>query len=300
MRRSADGARGGVQPRRPDGRGPVRGGPRNPGVPLRRQAAHAGRGDQGQWRTVRDANRALEQPGGTLPFRSSWAKALSDGKIDVYAIQIPVLLACTSTRRCRSRFSLLTSASVRGRRRPSRRPKQRRRPRRPARTSCPAGHYGSPAAGCTDVNECASANGGCHKLAACKNTPGSRTCGNCPQDFQGDGYVGCFDVNECPNGDCTDRIPDRWRNGRATGRHDIRRRHRRGRLGSRCAGHFHRERHGPQGRHPPRVLPAPVGIDVRGRQDGRQLLGGKHPRQAGTHDAHGHGQPAGVLEVAGC
>jgi hypothetical protein len=73
--------------------------------------------------------------------------------------------------------------------------------------SCPAGHYGSPAAGCTDVNECASANGGCHKLAACKNSPGSRTCGNCPKDFQGNGYVGCFDVNECPNGDCTDRIP---------------------------------------------------------------------------------------------
>ena len=72
---------------------------------------------------------------------------------------------------------------------------------------CPEGFYGSPEKGCTDVNECASANGGCHKLAACKNTPGGRTCGECPPDFAGTGYVGCFDVNECPNGDCSDRIP---------------------------------------------------------------------------------------------
>jgi hypothetical protein len=76
-----------------------------------------------------------------------------------------------------------------------------------AADSCPEGFYGSPATGCTDVNECSSANGGCHKLAACMNTKGSRECGTCPKDFQGDGYVGCFDVNECPNGDCTDRIP---------------------------------------------------------------------------------------------
>jgi hypothetical protein len=73
--------------------------------------------------------------------------------------------------------------------------------------SCPDGFYGTPATGCTDVNECASGNGGCHRLAACQNTPGSRTCGSCPTDFAGTGYVGCFDVNECPNGDCTDRIP---------------------------------------------------------------------------------------------
>ena len=73
--------------------------------------------------------------------------------------------------------------------------------------SCPAGFYGSPATGCSDVNECASANGGCHKLAMCTNTKGARECGTCPKDFQGNGYVGCFDVNECPNGDCTDRIP---------------------------------------------------------------------------------------------
>ena len=76
-----------------------------------------------------------------------------------------------------------------------------------AGASCQEGFFGSAEKGCTDVNECATANGGCHKLASCQNTPGSRMCGECPKDFQGDGYVGCFDVNECPNGDCTDRIP---------------------------------------------------------------------------------------------
>jgi hypothetical protein len=73
--------------------------------------------------------------------------------------------------------------------------------------ACQEGFFGSPEKGCSDVNECASGNGGCHKLASCKNTPGSRVCGTCPKDFQGNGYVGCFDVNECPNGDCSDRIP---------------------------------------------------------------------------------------------
>src|SRR4029450_938605 len=67
--------------------------------------------------------------------------------------------------------------------------------------------HGSRAPGAPDANECASATGGCHKLAMCTNTKGSRECGSCPKDFQGNGYVGGFDVNECPNGDCTDRIP---------------------------------------------------------------------------------------------
>jgi hypothetical protein len=58
-----------------------------------------------------------------------------------------------------------------------------------------------------DINECEIGNGGCHRLTACRNTPGSRTCSSCPKDFAGDGYVGCFDVNECPAGDCSDRIP---------------------------------------------------------------------------------------------
>ncbi len=71
---------------------------------------------------------------------------------------------------------------------------------------CPPGFTGSPEK-CVDVNECAVRNGGCNKLAACQNTPGSRTCGACPEDFAGNGYVGCFDANECPNGDCTSRLP---------------------------------------------------------------------------------------------
>jgi hypothetical protein len=73
--------------------------------------------------------------------------------------------------------------------------------------ACPAGYSGSPEKGCVDVNECAAYNGGCNRLAACVNTPGSRTCGACPEDFAGNGYVGCFDANECPNGDCTSRLP---------------------------------------------------------------------------------------------
>jgi hypothetical protein len=72
---------------------------------------------------------------------------------------------------------------------------------------CPPGFSGSPDTKCVDVNECAVRNGGCNKLAACVNTPGSRTCGACPEDFAGNGYVGCFDANECPNGDCTSRLP---------------------------------------------------------------------------------------------
>jgi hypothetical protein len=72
---------------------------------------------------------------------------------------------------------------------------------------CEPGFSGSPETGCTDVNECAVSNGGCHRMTACENTPGSRTCGGCPKDYVGDGYVGCFDVNECATPDCSDRLP---------------------------------------------------------------------------------------------
>jgi hypothetical protein len=73
--------------------------------------------------------------------------------------------------------------------------------------ACEPGFSGSPETGCTDVNECAVSNGGCHRLSPCENTPGSRTCGGCPKNYVGDGYVGCFDVNECANKDCSDRLP---------------------------------------------------------------------------------------------
>jgi hypothetical protein len=72
---------------------------------------------------------------------------------------------------------------------------------------CEPGFSGSAEAGCTDVNECAVSNGGCHRLSACENTPGSRNCKGCPKDYAGDGYVGCFDVNECSTKDCSDRLP---------------------------------------------------------------------------------------------
>jgi len=73
--------------------------------------------------------------------------------------------------------------------------------------ACEPGYSGSPEAGCVDVNECAVSNGGCHRLTACENTPGSRTCGGCPKGYAGDGNVGCFDVNECASPDCSDRLP---------------------------------------------------------------------------------------------
>jgi hypothetical protein len=73
--------------------------------------------------------------------------------------------------------------------------------------TCPEGYTGSSETGCVDVNECSFNNGGCHRLAGCENTPGSRTCGECPEDFAGNGYIGCFDVNECPAGDCSGRMP---------------------------------------------------------------------------------------------
>jgi HYR domain len=76
-----------------------------------------------------------------------------------------------------------------------------------ANGGCEPGFSGSPETGCTDVNECAVSNGGCHRMTLCENTPGSRSCGGCPKDYAGNGYVGCYDVNECATKDCSDRLP---------------------------------------------------------------------------------------------
>jgi EGF domain-containing protein len=75
-----------------------------------------------------------------------------------------------------------------------------------ANGSCPDG-FAAIGGKCVDVNECSTDNGGCHKLAACGNMPGSRTCSACPEGYDGNGYVGCFDLNECPGGDCSAQIP---------------------------------------------------------------------------------------------
>jgi hypothetical protein len=72
---------------------------------------------------------------------------------------------------------------------------------------CAPGFSGSPETGCTDINECATNNGGCNRFSRCTNTPGARTCGSCPEGYAGDGYIGCFDVNECPAGDCSSKMP---------------------------------------------------------------------------------------------
>ncbi len=74
---------------------------------------------------------------------------------------------------------------------------------------------GSPTCDCTgtgytgstcgsDVNECATNNGGCDPLTTCSNTAGSYSCGSCPSGYTGTGKAGCTDVNECAtdNGGC--------------------------------------------------------------------------------------------------
>ena len=44
---------------------------------------------------------------------------------------------------------------------------------------------------CSDVNECASNNGGCHSARTCTNTPGSRICGDCRAGWTNNGPTGC-------------------------------------------------------------------------------------------------------------
>ena len=70
--------------------------------------------------------------------------------------------------------------------------------------ACPAGYDGTGTTGCTDINECLTANGGCDPLTTCMNTPGSRTCGACPAGYAGSGATSCTDIDECltANGGC--------------------------------------------------------------------------------------------------
>ena len=43
----------------------------------------------------------------------------------------------------------------------------------------------------SDVNECATNNGGCDSKRACTNTVGSMSCGDCPAGYTNDGAKGC-------------------------------------------------------------------------------------------------------------
>jgi hypothetical protein len=59
---------------------------------------------------------------------------------------------------------------------------------------------------CDDVDECATANGGCGAFATCANSYGSFTCtpaAACPAGYIGNGTT-CTDVDECltDNGGC--------------------------------------------------------------------------------------------------
>jgi hypothetical protein len=63
--------------------------------------------------------------------------------------------------------------------------------------ACAPGYQGDGYA-CTDINECASGNGGCSPFATCTNTDGSRTC-TCNAGYSGDG-VTC--TPSCSHGVC--------------------------------------------------------------------------------------------------
>ena len=56
----------------------------------------------------------------------------------------------------------------------------------------------------TDIDECATNNGGCDKLTTCTNTSGGRACGLCPSGYTGTGATACVDIDECAtnNGGC--------------------------------------------------------------------------------------------------
>jgi hypothetical protein len=49
---------------------------------------------------------------------------------------------------------------------------------------------------CTDIDECATANGGCDPKAACFNNPGGRFCGDCPMGYEGNPEVSCTEIPE--------------------------------------------------------------------------------------------------------
>ena len=69
--------------------------------------------------------------------------------------------------------------------------------------TCPTGYEGDGET-CTDIDECATANGGCDRETTCTNTAGGRTCGPCPAGYKGSGETGCVRESACAtnNGGC--------------------------------------------------------------------------------------------------
>ena len=48
----------------------------------------------------------------------------------------------------------------------------------------------------SDVNECATNNGGCDSKRTCTNTVGGRTCGDCSSGYENDGDTDCAGQSE--------------------------------------------------------------------------------------------------------
>ena len=157
---------------------------------------------------------------------------------------------------------------------------------------CEPGFTGSAAAGCTDVNECTVSNGGCHRLTACQNTAGFAHVRRLPQGLRRRRLRRLLRRQRMRQPGLQ-RPPALGRRRCARpGGDDIRRRQRGGNGIGRRGRDLHGYREGQRRRHPSRELPAGVGLDVQGGQDGRRLLGVQQAGQdwARCPRCHGYGQ----------
>jgi hypothetical protein len=80
--------------------------------------------------------------------------------------------------------------------------------------ACAPGYQGTPGS-CTDVDECATNNGGCVGNSVCTNLPGGHLC-TCSPGYARDAAGNCADIDECakmpgpchPDATCTNKVPD--------------------------------------------------------------------------------------------